>query len=112
MVFNKEYRSEQFLIWEHIDRMSKEYKVDSETSAMRDVYERVKKNLEDKMKYFSYVEGQNGIVVFRDGIFEGISIITLSSAYEKIHHKLIKSYLFIGWDLRYGSKEYMGSILT
>lgn len=100
LVFNKEYRSEQYLIWEHIDRMGKEYKVDSETSAMRDVYEKAKKDLEDKMQYFSYVEGQNGIVVFKNGIFEGIDIITLPSAYEKLHPKLIKSYLFKGLNRR------------
>lgn len=148
LVYNREYSSEQLLIWDNIERISREYDVESETSAMRDIYEKVKKDLEDKIRCFPYVEGQNGILVLRDSVFEGMDIITLNSAYKKLHYKLIKSYIFkgfdkikrdnvvikkdlneilkefskleplkfksvgLGWDLRYSSEEYIGSILT
>lgn len=96
-----EFRSDQFLIWDIIDLYQRAYNVDSETSAMRDVYEKEKDNLENKVRNFPYIEGQNGILVYINGGFEGIDIIPLVSAYKNLHEKLIKSYIF-----RYPYKKY------
>ncbi len=144
-LFSKgEFKANQRLIWDMIDLYQKVYDVDSKTSAMRDIYEKEKVNLENKVKNFPYIEGQNGILVYINGRFEGMDIIPLVSAYKNIHEKLIKSYVFrypckkyyevkevnkrifeeiskieplkfksvgLGWDLRYSSKRYVGSVL-
>ncbi|MEN3011354.1 MAG: DUF6569 family protein [Dictyoglomus thermophilum] len=89
-----EFESDQGLIWDMINRYHMDYDVDSETSAIRDVYEKEKDKLKDRLKKFPYIDGQNGILVYVDGRFEGMDIVPLTSAYKELHEKLIKSYLF------------------
>ena len=72
---------------------------------MRDVFEK-RKNLYENMKEkFPYVEGQNGIIVFEDGKFDGLDIISLKSAYKNLHDKLVKSYIFRNKLLKKGDNE-------
>ncbi len=101
LISKGEFRSDQVSIWNMIDLYKRAYNVDSATSAMRDIYEKEKDNLENKIRNFTYTEGQNGILVYINGGFEGMDIIPLVSAYKNLHEKLIRSYIF-----RYLYKKY------
>jgi hypothetical protein len=86
------YMSDQGEIWEKIDEMSKELKVESGTRAMSDVYKSYKEDLDNFMDSFSLQENQTGIFVFIDGRIAGFDIVSRPQAYSKIHPKLIRSY--------------------
>jgi len=94
LLYSNRYNSDQSMIWAEIEKLQKEFGIKSETSAMRDVFEK-RKNLYENMKEkFPYIEGQNGIIVFEDGKFDSLDIISLKSAYKNLHDKLVKSYIF------------------
>jgi len=59
---------------------------------MRDVFEQKKESLDDYIKSFKLSPGQNGIFVFLQGEIIGFDYISLSSAYETLHLKLLKCY--------------------
>jgi hypothetical protein len=89
---SKMYMSNQGEIWEKIDKMSDELKVNSGTSAMRDVYISFDEDLGSFINNFPAQASQNGIFVFIDGRVAGFDVISQSDAYKVIHTKLIKSY--------------------
>jgi hypothetical protein len=86
------YRSNQGKVWNQIDEMASDLKVKSSTGAMKDVFNSVEEQLEEYIKNFSIVPEQKGLFVFIDGRIAGFDVLSLSSAYGKIHSKLIKSY--------------------
>jgi len=94
LIYGNKYHSNQWMIWDEIEKLQKEFGVKSKTSAMRDIYEKMKYLLENMKEKFPYREGQNGIVVFQNGKFDGLDIISLKSAYKNLHDKLVKSYIF------------------
>lgn len=87
-----EYRSDQGKVWNRIDEMAADLKVKSGTGAMKDVFNSVEEQLEEYIKNFNIVPEQKGLFVFIDGKIAGFDVLSLSSAYGKIHSKLIKSY--------------------
>ena len=59
---------------------------------MRDIYESKEKDLKGYLEAFQYVPRQKGIFVMVNGAVTGFDVISLESAYEGIHPKLVKSY--------------------
>ncbi|MBU4451086.1 MAG: hypothetical protein KKE35_07325 [Actinobacteria bacterium] len=90
--FSGAYRSNQGKVWNQIDEMAADLKVKSGTGAMKDVFNSVEEQLEEYIKNFNIVPEQKGLFVFIDGKIAGFDVLSLSSAYGKIHSKLIKSY--------------------
>lgn len=86
------YESNQGEIWDDIKNMSYKENVHSSTSAMKDVYKKKMKDLDEYMKSFSFNPRQNGILVIINGKVAGCDLLSLSPAYEELHPKIIKSY--------------------
>ena len=63
------------------------FEISSETSAMRDVYEGKKQNLEDYTQSFQLIEGQQGILVAIDGKLAGLEYLSRSENFAKVFTK-------------------------
>lgn len=87
-----EYSSDQRMVWDEIRTLQDKNAIHSPTSAMSDVYEAKSDDLDNYIKTFKPVEGQNGLMVFVNGEIIGLDVISSASAYEILHKKLIKSY--------------------
>ncbi len=87
-----EFKSNQADIWCGIDEMSACAGVESPTSAMKDVYKSSRNKLNEYLKAFKHVPCQRGLLVFINGEIAGFDIVSLESAYETLHAKLVKSY--------------------
>ncbi len=88
----QQFSGDQRKIWDGIDHLCAEANVSAPTEAMRDVFESREDDLGGYLDAFQYVPDQKGIFVLVNGIAVGFDILSLSSVYEKIHPKLIKSY--------------------
>lgn len=86
------FKSDQGRVWSEISKYQAAANVKSSTGAMRDVFENKKESLGDYIKNFKFSPGQNGIFVFLQGNVIGFDYVSLSSAYETLHLKLVKSY--------------------
>ena len=86
------YRADQAAVWDGIERVAQMANVRSATGAMRDVYESKESDLKKYLDTFQYVPRQKGIFVLVNGAVTGFDVISLASAYEIIHPKLVKSY--------------------
>lgn len=86
------YNADQGAVWEGIANFSVAADVHSPTGAMREVFESRENDLKGYMDAFQYVPHQRGIFVLVNGMAVGFDILSLSSAYEIIHPKLVKSY--------------------
>ncbi|MDI9435076.1 MAG: hypothetical protein QM396_03625 [Euryarchaeota archaeon] len=86
------YRSDQRMVWNAIDDVSREARVMSNTRAMRDVYESRDESLQDYHHAFPLSDGQKGILVMVNGEVMGLDVLSSSIAYSVLHPKLLKSY--------------------
>lgn len=86
------YRGNQGEVWDGIAFCRRAANVESRTGAMRDVFESKEEDLKGYLDAFQYVPHQKGIFVMVNGKVAGFDILSLSSAYEIIHPKLVKSY--------------------
>jgi len=86
------YRGNQAEVWDGIAFCRRAANVDSRTGAMRDVFESKEDDLKGYLDTFQYVPHQKGIFVMVNGEVAGFDILSLSSVYEIIHPKLVKSY--------------------
>ena len=89
---SREYKADQGAVWEGIDYCMSEANVRSQTGAMRDVFESKTGDLKGYLDAFQYIPHQKGSFVMVNGTVAGFDILSLSSAYEMIHPKLVKSY--------------------
>ena len=89
---SREYKADQGAVWEGIHYCMSEANVRSQTGAMRDVFESKTGNLKGYLDAFQYIPHQKGSFVMVNGTVAGFDILSLSSAYEMIHPKLVKSY--------------------
>jgi len=89
---SRTYRGDQGAVWEGIANFSVAADVHSPTSAMREVFESRENDLNGYLDAFQYVPHQRGIFVMVNGMTVGFDILSLSSAYEVMHPKLVKSY--------------------
>jgi hypothetical protein len=66
--------------------------VSSVTGAMSDIYESKEYGLKGYLDAFKYIPHQRGIFVMVNGRVAGFDVLSLESAYETTHPKLVKSY--------------------
>ena len=86
------FSSDQGKVWQRIHNLAREAQVDAPTMAMKDVFERKSADIEDYVRAFPLLPGQQGIAAFVDGRFVGCDLVSLPAAYETLHPKLIKSF--------------------
>lgn len=90
-----EYRSDQGEVWREIDQLNCDAGVeDSNTSAMKDAFLKNQQQLNELPKHFPCLENQCGFIAFCGHKFLGQEFVSRSAAYEQLHMRLIKSYLF------------------
>lgn len=87
-----EFRSDQRMVWEGIDEISRQSRVKSSTLAMQDVYQSQEEDLEEYIQSFPVQDGQMGLLVMFNGDVMGLDILSSSIAYLTLHRKLLKSY--------------------
>ena len=87
-----EYLSDQRSVWNEVHKLQDKMEVNSPTSAMGDVYDAKKIDLQEFVKAFELMEGQKGVLVFVDNEIIGLDVVSNESAYKDLHEKLIKSY--------------------
>ena len=87
-----EYRSNQGEVWNGIRQMEMAASVQSETGAMKDVFESRADDLEDYLSAVTLVPGQKGLAVFINGSIVGMDALSHDTAYAALHQKLVKSY--------------------
>lgn len=86
------YRSDQMRVWGGIGDMASCLGRSSPTSAMSDYYGQSREGLEEYSAAFQPVPHQRGIMVLVSGKVAGMEMLSLESAYENLHPKLIESY--------------------
>ncbi len=87
------HRSDQGEVWNNILFQSASAGVHSSTSAMKDVHENRRAELESYEGRFSRVSGQKGILAFINGRIVGLDIVSSEDCYAKVHAKLLRSYV-------------------
>ncbi|MFH1486296.1 MAG: DUF6569 family protein [Chloroflexota bacterium] len=87
-----EYKSDQSAVWSEIEEMATRAKVSSPTGAMKDVYKNKTEDLDKYLSAFRPVPHQKGLMIFIDGKVVGLDFISLESAFEILHPKLVRSY--------------------
>ena len=93
LAMRESFGSDQGAVWDEVDFVSMDLDVDSPTSAMKAIFTKRQKDIDDYLNVFEYQNGQNGIAVFIDGDIVGIDFISYKPAYKVLHQKLIKSYV-------------------
>ena len=86
------YQSNQREVWEDISQLQNKLKILSPTSAMKDIYDKEKDNLDDFLKAFPLIEGQCGFIVGLGGHVVGLEYLSSSDCYLDVHSQLIESY--------------------
>lgn len=89
---NQAYCSDQGAVWNDVEYLRGQMKVESPTGAMSDVFEQKRETLEDYIKAFNTVPLQKGILVFVDGEIAGCDIVSRTDVFGKMFSKFIKSY--------------------
>lgn len=86
------FDSNQSELWDKISDMQARHEHRSGTSAMEDVYVHERPNLDAFAQAFPWVEGQCGVMVFLGSHFAGLDMLSLPSAWNEVHSKIIRSY--------------------
>ncbi len=89
---SRSYRGDQGAVWEGIACFANMAEVRSATGAMSDIYQSREDDLRACLDAFRYIPHQKGILVLVNGRVAGFDVISLESAYEITHLKLVKSY--------------------
>lgn len=89
---SQEFHSDQSTVWTAIREISEEAGAQSETGAMKAVYEVKMDDLNDYLNAFPAVPDQKGLLAFIDGEVMGFDFVSRESAYGILHPKLVKSY--------------------
>jgi len=87
-----QYKSDQGTVWQKIDEMAHKADTVSRTSAMKDIYEQKKKDLDEYLLAFRYIPGQKGVLVFSGGRPVGFDFVSKEKAFEVLFPKMVKSY--------------------
>ena len=90
--YGQGYRSNQSEVWKDISELQSNRNTHSPTSAMKDIYDKEKDNLDDFLKAFPLIEGQCGIIVGLGGQVVGLEYLSSSDRYLDVHRQLIESY--------------------
>ena len=90
--YGQGYQSNQSEVWNDISQLQHKRSIHSPTSAMKDIYDKEKGNLDDFLKAFPLIEGQCGIIVGLGGQVVGLEYLSSSDRYLDVHRQLIESY--------------------
>ena len=90
--YGEGYRSDQSEVWKDISDLQSKRNIHSPTSAMKDIYDKEKDNLDDFLKAFPVIGGQCGIIVGLGGHVVGLEYLSSSDCYLDVHRQLIESY--------------------
>ena len=90
--YGEGYRSDQSEVWKDISDLQSKRNIHSPTSAMKDIYDKEKDNLDDFLKAFPLIEGQCGFIVGLGGHVVGLEYLSSSDCYLDVHSQLIESY--------------------
>jgi len=89
---SREFRSDQGTVWTAIDELAEEADAPSRTKAMRDAFTAKTKELDDYLKVFKAIPKQRGLLAMVGQEVVGFDFVSLESAYNLLHAKLVKSY--------------------
>ena len=90
--YGQGYQSNQEEVWNDISDFQSKRSIHSPTSAMKDIYDKEKGNLDDFLKAFPLIEGQCGIIVGLGGQVVGLEYLSSADRYLDVHRQLIESY--------------------
>jgi len=90
------HQSDQGEVWREIQGLHAKAGSHSPTAAMSDVYKAREESLRQCDEIFKAVPNQVGILVFIGGVPAGADLVSLTSAYAKLHPKLVRSYTLEG----------------
>jgi hypothetical protein len=90
------HMSAQGEVWEGIAELQAKACAPSLTSAMNDVFKAREEDLRHCDEIFKPVTNQIGLLAIIDGQPAGVDMISLTSAYARIHPKLVRSYALEG----------------
>lgn len=90
--YSKRFDSNQGEIWNSISSLHRQAGTHSSTGAMKDFFDEKGISFVDYLKALPCQPGQQGIMVFLDGVVIGFDYVSLESAYKALHVKLLKSY--------------------
>ncbi len=90
------HSSDQGEVWKEIAFLHAKSSSHSPTSAMSDVFKAREEELHKSDEVFKAVANQVGIAVFIDGVPAGVDLVSRTSAYAKLHPKLVRSYTLEG----------------
>ena len=95
----REYRADQFAIWDDIALRADRMKVFSPTGAMAAIYESNRDALSDYTSRFTTAQGQVGAVFMINGKVAGMDAFGRAETFEKVFGKLVSSYALDALDL-------------
>jgi hypothetical protein len=89
------HRSDQGMVWDKIEELHLKSGSDgtSRTRAMDDAFRNKANDLDEALRQFSPGPGQTGILFFHGGKVAGLDVLSLPTAYARLHDKLVKSYI-------------------
>ncbi len=90
------HRSNQAEIWDSLAELQTRARCTSATAAMNDVYRAREPDLSQCDQVFKPVAQQVGFLAFIGGKPAGLDLLSRSSAYAKLHAKLVRSYALEG----------------
>jgi hypothetical protein len=88
--------SDQGQVWSDIAELQVKACAQSPTSAMSDVYKAREDDLRKCDEIFKPVANQVGLLAIIDGLPAGLDMVSLATAYAKLHPKLVRSYTLEG----------------
>ncbi|HOC57752.1 MAG TPA: hypothetical protein PKI20_19185 [Verrucomicrobiota bacterium] len=86
------HKSDQGEVWDEVAELQRKACCMSPTSAMSDVYKARDEDLKKCDEIFKSVANQIGFVAFIGGKPAGLDMVSLTSAYARLHPKLVRSY--------------------
>jgi hypothetical protein len=92
------YRADQGEIWDDIYAKEERLSVNSETSAMNDIYKSYEKELKEYEEAFGFREEQTGFISLINGKVIGCDIFGQSAVLRKVYKKLLRSYIIDALD--------------
>lgn len=85
--------SNQNVVWKEIHDLECKANFKSPSSAMNDVFKAQKQSLDECLKSIRPIEDQRGLLVCVDGKPLGCDYVSRPEVYERLHNKLVRSYV-------------------
>lgn len=87
------YKSNQGLVWDVINQTQNNLNIESQTSALKDVYSSKEETLNDYYESFPYANKQNGSIILINNEVKGLELLYNNYLYKEFHERIIKSYI-------------------